>query len=76
MFSFMASQAIALSQAKQEANTAPATGQRTHVQHARKGFFSRLLDGMVEARMRRAEIEFATIAACTKRVPQMITSET
>ena len=57
MFSFMASQAIALSQAKQEANTAPATGQQHIVQHASKGFFSRLLDGMVDARMRRAEVE-------------------
>jgi hypothetical protein len=57
MLSFMASQAIALSQTKQEANTAPATGRQRIVQRAGKGFFSRLLDAMVDARMRRAEIE-------------------
>ena len=57
MLSFMASQAIALSQAKQEANTAPATGQQRAAQRTGKGFFSRLFDAMVDARMRRAEIE-------------------
>ena len=51
MFSFMASQAIALSQAQQEANTAPATSQQCAAQSTRQGFWSRL------ARMRRAEIE-------------------
>jgi hypothetical protein len=58
MFSFMASQAIALSQAKQEANTAPAaTGQPRAAQSTRKGFWSRLFEAMVDSRMRRAEIE-------------------
>ena len=57
MLSFMASQSIALSQVKQEANTAPATGQQRIAQRTSKGFFSRLLDAMVDARLRRAEIE-------------------
>jgi hypothetical protein len=58
MLSFMASQAIALSQVKQEANTAPAaTGQPRAAQSTRKGFWSRLFEAMVDSRMRRAEIE-------------------
>ena len=59
MFSFMASQAIALSQAKQESR-APRTrdvaldpAPRTD----KKRLLSRVLDALVEARMRRAEIE-------------------
>ena len=57
MLSFMASQAIALSQAKQKASAAPATGRQSAAQRTSKGFFSRLLDAMVDARMRRAEVE-------------------
>jgi hypothetical protein len=57
MLSLMASQAIALSQAKREENTAPATGQQRAAQSTRRGFWSRLFEAMVDSRMRRAEIE-------------------
>jgi hypothetical protein len=57
MFSFMASQALALSQAKQEPNKSPARGQQGIAQPARKGFWSRLHEAMIDSRRRRAEIE-------------------
>jgi hypothetical protein len=57
MFSFMASQAIALSQAKQEPSKSPARGQQGIAQPARKGFWSRVLDAMVNSRARRAQME-------------------
>ena len=56
MLSFMTSQAIALSQAKksrQRADKRPRVRQRRR----RKGFISSVFDVLVEARMRRAEIE-------------------
>ena len=57
MFSFMASQAVALSQAKQNASKAPASGKQSAAPRTGKGFFSRLFDAMANARMRRAEVE-------------------
>jgi hypothetical protein len=55
MLSFMTSQAIALSQAKKAASEpkAPARADRRR----RKGILSSVFDALVEARMRRAEIE-------------------
>jgi len=55
MFSFMASQAIALSQVKRDASK-PVAPERPD-RRTRKGFFSSVFDVLVEARMRRAEIE-------------------
>jgi hypothetical protein len=62
MYPFVASQAIALRQVKQrpvesrpigaDANPQPCT--------ARKGVLRRILDGLVEARLRRADLEIAT----------------
>jgi hypothetical protein len=55
MLSFVTSQAIALSQAKKAASEpkAPARADRRR----RKGILSSVFDALVEARMRRAEIE-------------------
>ena len=58
MFSFMASQAIALSQAKQRQQARlRASGQQSAAPRTGKGFFARLFDALVESRMRRAGIE-------------------
>ena len=58
MFSFMASQAIALSQAKQEASKAPASRPTACcATHRAKASCRALFDAMVDSRMRRAEIE-------------------
>lgn len=57
MFSFMASQAIALSQAKQEARPTPAAGEERIAQRSGKGFWSRLFAAMIDSRRRRGEIE-------------------
>jgi hypothetical protein len=55
MLSFMTSQAIALSQVKQGASKPQAT---TRAQRpARKRLLARVFDALVEARMRRADIE-------------------
>jgi hypothetical protein len=55
MFSFMATQAVALSRAKPVASEAAAPERAD--QRARKGMLSNVFDALVEARMRRAEIE-------------------
>jgi hypothetical protein len=55
MLSFMTSQAIALSQAKKVESEPRAPKCVKH--RRRKGFFSSVFDVLVEARMRRAEIE-------------------
>jgi hypothetical protein len=55
MFSLMASQATALSQVKQDASK-PAAPERT-APRKRKGVVASVFDALVEARVRRAEIE-------------------
>jgi hypothetical protein len=60
MFSFMASQAIALSQTKQNVSKPRATKRPRRLARKRlfsERLFSRVFDALVEARMRRAEIE-------------------
>jgi acyl-CoA reductase-like NAD-dependent aldehyde dehydrogenase len=57
MFPFVASQAIALSRAKQKASKAPASGQRSATPRSRKGFLSRLFDALAESRARQAAME-------------------
>jgi hypothetical protein len=61
MFLFVASQAIALRQAKQGPAKSRPTGADTNPQprSARKGVFRRILDGLVEARLRKADLEIA-----------------
>ena len=62
MFPFVASQAIALRQAKQRPAEPRPTGAETDPQprSAGKGFFRRFLDGLVESRLRKAHLETAT----------------
>lgn len=55
MLSLMTSQAVALSQAKKAASEPRAPERAEH--HACKGHLSNVFDVLVEARMRRAEIE-------------------
>jgi hypothetical protein len=55
MFSFMASQAVALSQINRDASK-PAARERT-ARRRRKGIVASVFDALVETRMRRAEIE-------------------
>ena len=57
MLPFVTSQAIALSQAKKKPEKSPASRQQKAAPRARKGFFSRLFEAMVDARMRQAEVE-------------------
>jgi hypothetical protein len=57
MLPFVASQAVALSQAQQEASKSPANGQRSTTPRIGKGFWSRFLEAMIESRSRRADIE-------------------
>jgi hypothetical protein len=61
MFPFVASQAIALRQVKQRPTESRPTGADTNPQprSARKGVFRRILDGLVEARLRKADLEIA-----------------
>jgi hypothetical protein len=56
MLSFVTSQAIALSQAKQSSTT-PSDAGAKHTPRTRKPLVRRFLDALFEARMRRAEIE-------------------
>jgi hypothetical protein len=59
MFPFVASQAIALKQAKRTpAKAAPGSGDASpRVRTARKGFFRRVLDALVDSRRRKADLE-------------------
>jgi hypothetical protein len=61
MLSFMASQAVALSQArlepKRSPKRSPVSGHHNPARRSGKGFFSSVFDALVETRMRRAEIE-------------------
>jgi hypothetical protein len=58
MFPFVASQAIALRQATQR--RAVSRRYESAPRSARKGVFRRILDGLVEARLRKADLEIAT----------------
>jgi hypothetical protein len=62
MYPFVASQAITLSQVKQRPVESHPTGADTNPQPrtARKGVFRRILDGLVESRLRKADLEIAT----------------
>jgi len=57
MLPFITSQAVALSKAKRGASKSPANGQQHTVPHTGKGFFSRVLDALVESRKRQAAME-------------------
>ena len=61
MYPFVASQAIALRQAKQRPAESRAAGADTHPQPrtARKGVFRRILDALVASRLRKADLEIA-----------------
>ena len=48
MLPFVASQAVALSQARRDASKASANGQQNATPRTGKGFFSKLLGGLVE----------------------------
>jgi hypothetical protein len=56
MLSFVTSQAMALSQVKHDPNNSSARQQKV-ARRTGKGFWSRLFEAMVDARMRRAAIE-------------------
>ena len=56
MLSFVTSHAVALSQVKHDPNKSSARQQKA-ARSTGKGFWSRLFEAMVDARMRRAEIE-------------------
>lgn len=74
MFPFVASQAIALRQVKQGPADSRPTGADANPQPriARKGVFRRILDGLVESRLRKADLE---IAAHRRRTAQPRTNE-
>lgn len=57
MLPFVASQAVALSQARRDASKASANGQQNATPRTGKGFFSKLLGGLVEFRRRQAAME-------------------
>ena len=69
MFSFMASQAIALSQAQQEANTAPATSNSARRKAPAKASGRASSTQWSTRACGERKSSFATIAACTKKVP-------
>jgi hypothetical protein len=62
MYPFVASQAIALRQVKQRpVESRPAGAERNpQPRAARKGVFRRILDALIEARLRKADTEIAT----------------
>ena len=57
MLSFVASQAFALSKAKQKPSEASGNGQQSAAPQVRKGFLSRVFGALLEARMRRVDKE-------------------
>jgi hypothetical protein len=57
MLPFVTSQAIALSQSKQRPNNSQPNTQQDKAPRTGRGFFSRLFEAMVNARMRQAEAE-------------------
>jgi hypothetical protein len=71
MFPFVASQAIALRQAKQRPAVSRPTGADTNPEPrtARKGVLRRILDGLVESRLRKADLEIATHRRRSGAVP-------
>jgi hypothetical protein len=62
MYPFVASQAIALRQVKQRPVESRPIGAERNPQPraARKGVFRRILDALIEARLRKADTEIAT----------------
>jgi hypothetical protein len=57
MLPFVASQAVALSQAKRKSCKSPVNGQRSATPRTGKRFFSMLLDALVGSRKRQAAME-------------------
>ena len=57
MLPFVTTQAVALRQGKQRPNKTPVLGQNIAAPSARKGFWSRVFQAMIDARMRQADIE-------------------
>ena len=70
MLPFVTSHAIALSQAKQKPGKSPASSQQSAAPRTGKGFFSRLFDAMVDARMRQAKIELARYRRLPAEAPK------